>query len=277
MVINDAESRQAWLKSDISRGLEPLGIPVVSNSIVPSFIYVAKNVESRFTAIRWFDCRSGKGRQLMPFEGDCTANSLKLLHRKQCIPTSWKSYCNYMCECRSKQTRAAPNGGKCKCQSAEDGAHHGLEVFETSDGRGFGVRVRKGATIKKHEILCHYAGEIITSTEAKMRDQQYAKSQVGSYLLDIDEKRQYCIDATHFRSVAAFINHSCAEPTCRLFKALGSHLDVNFPYLGLRAKEDICELTELTFNYGQKPLGYCSECQGVHCLCKHCKELLHRK
>mmetsp|Transcript_50014 Transcript_50014/g.106431 ORF Transcript_50014/g.106431 Transcript_50014/m.106431 type:complete len:235 (+) Transcript_50014:2-706(+) len=232
------------------------------------------NVESRGTAIRWFDCRSGKGKQLNSFDGACTPNSLKILHRNQGIPSSWMSYCNYLCECRSKQIL---NGKKCKCALAEEGAHHGLEVFETSDGRGFGLRVRKGATIKKDETLCHYAGEIITSKEAKRRDHENSESRIGSYLLDMDEKRQYCIDATYFRSAAAFINHSCAEPNCRLFRALGSHLDANFPHLGLRAKEDIGELTELTFNYGEKPEGICVECHGVHCLCRHCKELNHER
>jgi SET domain-containing protein len=161
--------------------------------------------------------------------------------------------------------------------------HHGLEVFETS-GRGFGLRTSKGVAIKRNEIICTYAGEIITSKEARKRDSEYEKTAAkGSYMLDADEKGNYCIDATKFRSVAALINHSCSESNCELYRALSNHLDMNFPQLQLRAKEDIGELTELTFNYvrgkedsGEKPFGYCSECQGDHCLCRQCCIKAHK-
>jgi len=277
LVAEEWESKEALVKSDISMGMEPFKVPVASDGLQPSFMYVSKSHESRSTAIRWFDCRHGKGKQLVPFEGDCTMESLKQLHQKQSLPSSWRSYCNYLCECRTKQQRGILNGGKCECQLAEDGAHQALEVFETSDNRGFGLRVRKGATIKKHEFLCHYVGEIVTSDEAKMRDQKYANSHIGSYILDMDEQGQYCIDATRYRSVAGLMNHSCSEYNCKLFRALGNHLDGNFPYLGICAKEDISELTELTFYYGEKPEGFCVECQVEHCLCKQCMEMEHKK
>jgi SET domain-containing protein len=115
-------------------------------------------------------------------------------------------------------------------------------------------------------------GEIITAREAKRRDQEYAQQpDGGSYILDMDEKGQYCIDATRYRSVAAFINHACSEANCRLFRALGTHLDHRFPHLGLRATRDLCERTELTFNYGEAPEGACARCGGEHCLCAACR------
>merc|ERR1712176_307634 len=127
------DSKQALLKSDVSMGLEPLTIPAATSNDLPSFTYVAKCVESRCTAVRWFDCRRGKGKQLMPFDGTCTTDSLKRLHRKQGVPSSWKTYCNYLCKSRSLQVQLGPNGRKCECQLAEN-VHHGLEVFKTSDG-----------------------------------------------------------------------------------------------------------------------------------------------
>lgn len=168
------------------------------------------------------------------------------------------------------------------CQLAEGGVHHELEVFDTPDGRGLGLRTAKGCQIKRHEILLHYAGEIITSKESKERDQKYSQDGIiGSYMLNQDEKGEYVIDGTHCRSVAALINHSCSEPNCELFRSLGNHLDSNFPFLALRAKEEIGELTELTFNYvrgtrGEKPVGLCDECSRKHCLCRQCK-LAHCK
>lgn len=80
------------------------------------------------------------------------------------------------------------------------------------------------------------------------------------------------------------IHHDAQELTLIVFfrfRALGNHLDTNFPYLVLRAKTDISDLTELTFNYvkgssGQTPSGYCSECHQDHCLCRECKLLAHK-
>ena len=166
----------------------------------------------------------------------------------------------------------------CECQLAEKGLHHNVELFETPDGRGLGVRTAKGSFIAKNSILCHYSGELITSKEAAARDREYAKSHAGScYIIDADEKGKYCIDATETRSVAALINHACSEANCELFRSLSNHLDCNFPLLGLRAKEDIPGGTELTFNYGQKPTGLCSDCGQHHCLCPQCIVLAHEK
>ena len=166
----------------------------------------------------------------------------------------------------------------CDCQLAEAGVHFKLEVFKTPDGRGFGVRTAKGVSIKKNQVVCHYSGEIITAKESKKRDLEYAKAgHQGSYLLDIDKKREYTIDATKFRSVAALLNHSCSLSNCKLFRASGNHLDTNFPHVGLQATEDIGELTELTFNYGQEPTGMCPTCHVEHCLCRACCDLAHKK
>lgn len=283
LAMKSMNNRDELLKIDISKGLEPSPIPVFTRGHLPSFhIYVGKNVESRSTAIRWFDCRSRglSSKQLSTFQGECSFEKRKVLHHNQGGRPSWRTSCNYLCECR---TQTNPNKSKCECELAEEGAHRGLEVFETL-GRGYGLRTSKGVTIKKNEVICTYAGEIITSKEAELRDEEYDKrKEKGSYMLDIDEQGHYCIDATKFRSVAALINHSCSESNCELKRALHNHLDTNFPQLQLRAKKDIGELTELTFNYvrgkndsGDKPSGYCIECQGEHCLCRQCCIKAHR-
>ena len=91
------------------------------------------------------------------------------------------------------------------------------------------------------------------------------------------------LDATQMRSASAFINHSCAESNTQLARALSDHLDDRFPLLVFRAKQDIGELQELTFNYvkgmpgGEKPTGFCSQCRCEHCLCRQCTEIEHKK
>ena len=131
--------------------------------------------------------------------------------------------------------------------------------------------------------MCSYSGEIISATEAKKRDEKYSKEGIiGSYILDCDEKGEYCIDATHYQSLAALVNHSCGGTNCELVRTHGPHLDDRFPTLVLKAKEDIGELTELNFNYtkgnqeGDKPTGYCSECNETHCLCQYCCAIAHK-
>jgi len=274
MTMKGIDSITTLQRSDISSGLEPDAIPVIGDG-VPSFMYVAKNIETRHVAINWFECREGKSRQLLSFKGQCCPSSLKLLHQRQKVRANWQTHCNYLCESRESNV-------KCKCQRAEDGVHTGLEVFKTSN-RGYGVRTAQGVTIRKHEIVCHYAGEIISATEAKKRDEKYSKEGIiGSYILDCDEKGEYCIDATNYQSLAALVNHSCGGTNCELVRIHGSHLDDRFPTLVLKAKEDIGELTELNFNYtkgnqgGDKPTGHCSECNETHCLCQYCCEIAHK-
>ena len=263
--LRNAMTESDLLHSDASMGLESVPVRLCeSASLKRNFIYVSRSIESRETAIRWFDCRSGKKKCLSTFQGDCTEDKRKKLHRDQNLPPSWRAYCNYLCSSMS-----------CSCHI--EGLRFGLEIFETN-GRGLGLRTAKGVSIKKDDIICNYVGEIVTASEAKRRDEEHAMAgEMGSYTFNLDEKGDVCIDATKMGSAAAFINHSCAESNTCLFRALGNHLDEKFPYLVFRAKQDIGELQELTFNYGQKPSALCSDCNRMHCLCSQCTEMEHRK
>lgn len=264
----EGKSESDLLHSDMSNGVESLPVRVsecaFSNT---NFIYVSKSVESRQTAIRWWK------KSLCSFEGDCTREKLQILHRDQGLPPSWNAHCNYLClTSTSKKT--------CACQIK--GTRFELEIFETN-GRGLGLRTAKGQSIKKGDIICNYEGEIVTAAEAKKRDEELYSGNVGSYIINLDEKGEICIDATQMRSASAFINHSCAESNTQLTRALSDHLDDRFPLLVFRAKQDIGELQELTFNYvkgmrgGEKPVGFCSQCRREHCLCRQCTEIEHKK
>lgn len=265
-------SESELIQSDVSMGVESMAVQVCESSALlkTNFFYVSRSIESRETAIRWFDCRIGKNKRLSSFHGDCTEDKLKMLHRDQSLPPSWRAYCNYLCSSK----------GQCSCQLE---LRFNLEIFETN-GRGLGLRTAKGVSIKKGDIICNYVGEIVSASEAKKRDEEHAKAgEIGSYIINLDEKGDFCIDATLMRSASAFINHSCAESNTSLFRALRHHLDEKFPYLVFRAKQDIGELQELTFNYvkgmpdGEKPTALCSQCKREHCLCHQCTEIEHRK
>lgn len=264
----EGKSESDLLHSDISNGVESLHVGV-SECASPNtnFIYVSKSVESRQTAIRWWK------KPLSSFKGDCTREKLQILHRDQGLPPSWNAQCNYLCS-------TSTNKNKCACQIK--GTRFELEIFETN-GRGLGLRTAKGQSIKKGDIICNYEGEIVTAAEAKKRDEESYTRNVGSYIINLDEKGEICIDATQMRSASAFINHSCAESNTQLTRALSDHLDDRFPLLVFRAKQDIGELQELTFNYvkgmpdGEKPTACCSQCSREHCLCRQCTEIEHKK
>lgn len=89
-----------------------------------------------------------------------------------------------------------------------------METFQTSDGRGTGLRVLED--VKQHQAIVEYTGERITRDEAnRRRSRDFGKP---AYLFDIgasDVKRTsgdaVVIDASDEKasSVARYINHSC--------------------------------------------------------------------
>jgi hypothetical protein len=87
-----------------------------------------------------------------------------------------------------------------------------LEVFHCGS-KGCGVRpLRK---LSKGEPACDYAGEVISTSEAKRRQQQYDEAEGMNYLLVLlehlpDRVVRTSIDPTLRGGVARCINHSCS-------------------------------------------------------------------
>lgn len=114
--------------------------------------------------------------------------------------------------------------------------------------------------IARGAFICEYAGELLTTVEARERQRHYDDAILNQHnfcsaLLVIREylpSGKAClrinIDATKVGNVARFINHSCDGgnllPT--LVRSSGSIL----PRLCFFASRDICEGEELTFCYG---------------------------
>jgi SET domain-containing protein len=88
-----------------------------------------------------------------------------------------------------------------------------LEEFETTDGRGTGVRARR--TILKRSIVLEYKGKLLSKAEAlKAEDFYEGRGDVACYTFWIRGKagEKLCLDATHSAHISKFINHSKKHP-----------------------------------------------------------------
>ncbi|KAL1211532.1 Histone-lysine N-methyltransferase SUVR3 [Cardamine amara subsp. amara] len=113
--------------------------------------------------------------------------------------------------------------------------------------------------IKQGQFICEYAGELLTTDEARRRQSIYDKlrstQSFTSALLVVREhlpSGQAClrinIDATRIGNVARFINHSCdgGNLSTVLLRSSGALL----PRLCFFAARDIIAEEELSFSYG---------------------------
>lgn len=151
-----------------------------------------------------------------------------------------------------------------------------LQIFRTSDGRGWGMAtsgdlrsiviltnlgVRSPVDIKRGQYVDKYVGEIVTSEVADRRRKESAVAQRKDvYLFALDKFSDvnsmdprlagppFEVDGEFFSGPTRFINHSC-EPNLRSFARVGDHADKHIHDLALFAIEDIPAGEELTFDY----------------------------
>ncbi|XP_065851948.1 histone-lysine N-methyltransferase SUVR3 [Euphorbia lathyris] len=126
--------------------------------------------------------------------------------------------------------------------------------------------------IPQGQFVCEYSGELLTTEEARRRQQIYddltSHGQFYSALLVVREhlpSGKAClrvnIDATRTGNVARFINHSCdgGNLSTILVRSSGALL----PRLCFFASKDIREGEELTFSYGETRV----KSKGLQCFC----------
>lgn len=143
--------------------------------------------------------------------------------------------CNSRCDCSDQ----------CKNRVVQWGRQVSLEVFKTSNGRGWGLRC--GQNLQEGQFVDTYRGEIITTEEA---DKRKKGANEDNYLFDFDKFRdaKYVCDGTHMGGPTRFINHSC-RPNCALFTVTYNHNDVDLYELAFFTMGYIPKGTELTFDY----------------------------
>ncbi|XP_030453014.1 histone-lysine N-methyltransferase SUVR3 [Syzygium oleosum] len=160
----------------------------------------------------------------------------------------------------------------------------GSECGNRASQRGVEVRLKiardkkKGwclfadQAIEKGRFVCEYAGELLTTKEARARQKEYdelaSSGGFSSALLVVREhlpSGKAClrinIDATKVGNVGRFINHSCdgGNLSTVLVRSTGALL----PRLCFFASNDIREGEELSFSYGETRL----RSNGLQCYC----------
>ncbi|GAB2281163.1 hypothetical protein Dimus_015767 [Dionaea muscipula] len=167
-------------------------------------------------------------------------------------------------------------GPSCRCFESECGnrvTQRGLSVKLTiARDRNKGWGLHADQYIQLGQFVCEYAGELLTTEEARMRQLKYdelaSAGQFSSALLVVREhlpSGKACfrinIDATRIGNVARFINHSCGGGNLStvLVRSSGALL----PRVCFFASKNIKAGEELSFNYGDIRL----KSDGLKCFC----------
>lgn len=178
--------------------------------------------------------------------------------------------CNANCDC----------GPDCRTRLVQKGRQVPLEIFKTSDGRGWGLRCKKD--LRPGDFIDTYRGEVITAAEADKREHEHKSA---SYLFTLDKfagedlpfEECYIVDGEYVGGPTRFINHSC-EPNCQQQTVSLNKFDRRVYLLAFFANQHITAGTELTFDYMEKDgeVGDIAEpdagkTQPCYCGSKQCK------
>ncbi|TDZ20959.1 Histone-lysine N-methyltransferase, H3 lysine-9 specific dim-5 [Colletotrichum orbiculare MAFF 240422] len=147
----------------------------------------------------------------------------------------------------------------CPNRVVERGRKVPLEIFRTSNKRGWGVRSL--VDIKRGQFVDKYVGEIITPQEAeRRRNASDIAQRKDVYLFALDKftdqespdprlrGHPLEIDGEFMSGPTRFINHSC-DPNLRIFARVGDHADKHIHSIAMFAIKDIKRMEELTFDY----------------------------
>lgn len=157
--------------------------------------------------------------------------------------TSEITECNQLCGC----------GPDCWNRVVQKGRKIPLEIFQTPNDTGFGIR--SSQRIVRGQFIDVYLGEVITQDELMAREN--AKDEkASSYIYSLDWwndgasfYHQYHVDGENFGSPMRFVNHSC-DPNSRSFTVqTGDHADKRVYYLAFFAIRDIEVDEEITIDY----------------------------
>ncbi|CDY22319.1 BnaA06g36410D [Brassica napus] len=160
---------------------------------------------------------------------------------------------------------------KCGNQVVQHGLHTKLQVFFTSNGRGWGLRTLE--KLPKGAFVCELAGEILTISELVQRSssEKLTSPVILDAHWDSEEvsgvKRALCLDGTHYGNISRFINHRCVDANLIEIPVHVENMDLHYYHLGLFTTRDIEAMEELTWDYGVEFNDQVYPTRPFHCRC----------
>ncbi|XP_028570813.2 histone-lysine N-methyltransferase EHMT1 isoform X1 [Podarcis muralis] len=236
------------LSRDIARGYERIPIPCINSVDVepcPSdYKYVSQNcvtspmhIDRNITHLQYCvcidDCSSSNclcGQLSMRCWYDKDG---RLLPEFSTTEPPWIFECNHACSCwRNCRNRVVQNGLRIR-----------LQLYRTQK-MSWGVRTMQD--IPLGTFVCEYVGELISDSEANVREED-------TYLFELGDKDKdvYCIDARFYGNISRFINHFC-EPNLTAVRVFMSHQDLRFPRIAFFSTKNIQAGEEIGFDYGDR-------------------------
>ncbi|XP_067327959.1 histone-lysine N-methyltransferase EHMT1 isoform X2 [Anolis sagrei] len=236
------------LSKDIARGYERIPIPCInavdSEPCPTNYKYVSQNcvtspmnIDRNITHLQYCvcidDCSSSKcmcGQLSMRCWYDRDGRLLPEFNTAE-PPLIFE--CNHACSCWRT----------CRNRVVQDGLRARLQLFRTRN-MGWGVRTMQD--IPLGTFVCEYVGELISDSEANVREED-------CYLFDLGNKDRdvYCIDARFYGNISRFINHFC-EPNLIAVRVFMSHQDLRFPRIAFFSSRHIQAGDEIGFDYGER-------------------------
>lgn len=269
-----ASSITAARASDASRSLECLPIPFINTVDRHPYAYFSYTASQTIPSPRhsrqswpWGSSldghRSDPGR-MVEVECGCDCKTCEVEEEAGCPCSSLDSpemitECGPGCGC----------GLECGSRLTQGGISVRLKIVRDSR-KGWGLHAAQ--LIRCRTFVCEYAGEVLTTTEARRRQKMYDELASGgrcSFALLVVREHlpsgRACmrinIDATKVGNVARFINHCCDGGNLSIEVVRSS--GVLLPRLCFFATRDIQENEELTFSYGEVRLRE----KGMQCFC----------
>ncbi|KAK6156413.1 hypothetical protein DH2020_010661 [Rehmannia glutinosa] len=171
---------------------------------------------------------------------------------------------------------------QCGNRVVQRGITRKLQVFVTSEGKGWGLRTLE--ELPEGAFICEYVGEILTNMELYERNKKSSGDGKHVYpvLLDADwategvlkDEEALCLDATHFGNVARFINHRCFDGNLIEIPVQVETPDRHYYHLAFFTKRKVDALEELTWDYEIHFDDDSHPIEAFKCLCgsKHCRD-----
>ncbi|XP_018486860.1 histone-lysine N-methyltransferase SUVR4 [Raphanus sativus] len=131
-----------------------------------------------------------------------------------------------------------------------------LQVYFTSEGKGWGVRPLQ--ELPKGTFVYEYIGEILTNTELYERNLR-SSSERHTYPVTLDadwgsekdlkDEEALCLDATICGNVARFVNHRCGDANLIDIPVQIETPDRHYYHIAFFTIRDVKAMEELTWDY----------------------------